>query len=218
MTGYRIIGDTHGKWDRYKKIISGATKSIQIGDCGVGFARWDWHEGVRVPLANPPYDLMVKHNARFIRGNHDNPEVCKRHTQWIPDGTIELADNHKIMFVGGALSVDKEWRTEGLDWWADEELSYTELQDMIDIYEREKPDVLISHDCPESIAIGMEQHTGRRKLDINSRTRNALQTMIQIHPPKWSIFGHWHSSFDYIDGNGTHFKCLNELEAYDIDL
>ena len=65
---------------------------------GVGFRKF------------PPHlrTLMVEGGHRFIRGNHDNPDACRREGQWIKDGTVE----DDVMFVGGALSVDRRWRTD----------------------------------------------------------------------------------------------------------
>jgi len=64
-----FIGDVHGKYQQYKKLIRSSPSTIQVGDMGIGFRRWPHGEF----QTNPPYDLMVETNARFIRGNHDNP-------------------------------------------------------------------------------------------------------------------------------------------------
>jgi len=103
----RYIGDVHGKYSPYHRAVVQAPKgSIQVGDLGLGFVKTD---GEYWP--NPSYDKMVANNARFIRGNHDNPAVCARHKQWIADGTIEDG----VMFIGGANSIDRHMRTEGYD-------------------------------------------------------------------------------------------------------
>lgn len=208
----RLIGDVHGKYKQYSRIISECKSSIQVGDMGVGFRRvGSAFDGQ--PYANPPYDKMVAGDHRFIRGNHDNPNVCDAHTQYIPDGTIESG----VMFIGGALSVDREYRTEGYDWWADEELSAVELHQMVDLYQLMKPHTMITHECPESVAEVMMALSGRRKLDFPSRTRQAFQSMFEIHQPARWCFGHWHMSFDGVI-DGTRFVCLAELEWKDIDL
>ena len=215
MTTIRFIGDVHGKYGPYKKLIKNVKNTIQVGDFGVGFFKWDYHENCRVPLINPPYDSIIKDNHRFIRGNHDNLSVCKKKSYWIQDGTIELIDGNKIMYIGGALSVDKIYRKEGYDWWDDEELSNNELTLLVDKYIIEKPDIVVTHDCPEEIAIMMDEWSGHKKLDISSRTRQALQSMFEIHKPKLHIFGHWHFPIDKVYKN-THFICLNELQYIDI--
>lgn len=207
------IGDVHGKFDAYKQLIKRHTGTIQIGDMGVGFRRLvpgDHYEGVAY-ARNPPFDLMVKGGHRFIRGNHDNPAVCKKHKQFIPDGTVE-GDK---MFIGGALSIDREWRTEGFDWWPDEELSIQELNGLLDVYAVTQPRVMVTHECPESVAEAICKARNQAKYDLPSRTRQAFQAMLESHRPEAWVFGHWHFSFDAVI-DGTRFVCLNELEAKDI--
>lgn len=201
----RFIGDVHGKYRRYRELLHDSPPSIQIGDMGVGF----FHNNGR-PQPNPPFDVMIEGNHRFIRGNHDNPKVCQRHTQWIADGIIE----NDVMFIGGALSIDKEWRVEGDSWWADEELSSSMLTTLVDLYTTARPRVMVTHDCPASMAVHMcDPH----KLGFPSRTQQAFQSMFEIYQPELWIFGHWHKHADEIH-NGTRFICLAELQHMDIDL
>ena len=211
----RFIGDVHGKFSGYKAIIKDCPASIQVGDMGVGFLRT---HGPRVgeEYSNPPHYAMIRGNHRFIRGNHDSPEACARHSQWIPDGTIEDG----TMFIGGALSIDKAFRIEGYSWWQDEELSSNELSNLVDKFIAEKPRVMITHECPEEIAIELVREIrNETKLDprFASRTRQALQSMWSAHSPELWIFGHWHHSFDR-EIRGTRFICLTELEYMDLDL
>jgi len=206
----RFIGDVHGKFDPYKNIIKSCDASIQVGDMGVGFRSTrsddDW-------MTNPPHYAMRQGDHQFIRGNHDNPAVCKRHSQYIHDGTVQ----GDMMFVGGALSVDKEWRTKDYDWWEDEELSIVELNEMINKYEAAKPRIMVTHEVPDSIATTMQAMSGRQKLDWPSRTRQAFDTMFQLHKPELHVYGHWHYDFDHVI-LGTRFVCLAELSTIDINL
>lgn len=128
----RLIGDVHGKYRQYHRLIQSCDSSIQVGDMGVGFR----YHGQRAmahgnPCANPSHQKMVRHNARFIRGNHDNPTVCRNHSQWIKDGTIETINNLKFMFICGATSIDVHHRIESYSWWPDEELSVPELHHIL---------------------------------------------------------------------------------------
>lgn len=203
-----LIGDVHGKFGRYGKIISECENSIQVGDMGVGFLN---NQGE--PRANPPYDKMVAGGHRFIRGNHDNPSVCRNHTQWIPDGRVE----NDVMFIGGGLSIDRAYRTEGVSWWANEELSWEAFVWYIEEYADHQPQVMVTHECPESVAEHLCQYLGWRKFDDPSRTRQAFQTMLELHRPKLWVFGHWHHSFDQVI-EGTRFVCLDELETLEVDI
>jgi Calcineurin-like phosphoesterase len=214
----RFIGDVHGKYEQYKKIIKDAPPSIQVGDMGVGF-RHTQGPNVGEMCRNPPHYAMVASNARFIRGNHDNPGVCRGHSQWIRDGHFE----NGIMFMGGADSIDKQYRIEGYTWWPDEELSISELNNMVDLYIERKPNIIVTHDCPELVAqIIMASGQLNYFKFMASRTRQAFQGMLSAHSPKLWIFGHHHISFDHTlcyDGNSdTRFICLGELEYKDIDI
>lgn len=199
----RLIGDVHGKFGAYKTIIKNYPNTIQIGDMGIGF--YNSHGEM---TSNPPYDKMVQMNARFIRGNHDNPKVCKNHSQWIADGSIE----GDTMFVGGAYSIDKDMRTEGYNWWVDEELSHSDFYRIMDIYQQNKPRIMVTHDCPEKLLRYIVSH----HMYFTTRTGQAFDSFFEIHKPAIWIFGHHHKSFDQVI-DGTRFICLAELESKEIE-
>lgn len=214
----RFIGDTHGKDDAYLSVIKDCEKSIQVGDFGIGFPEGNPYKAERI--ANKLAKGMGSGN-RFIRGNHDNPDACKNHANYISDGTLEtLPNGKKIMYIGGALSIDGPdfmpgYRTEGKNWWADEELSDKDLSLLVGTYFTHKPDIMITHECPEQIA----QHIFARTMikdKYYSRTRRAFDVMLNEHRPSLWVFGHWHQNKD-INSFGTRFICLDELSYIDID-
>lgn len=198
-----FIGDVHGKYQQYKTLIKSTPNTIQVGDMGIGFRRWPHGEF----SSNPPYDAMVETNARFIRGNHDNPDVCARHTQWIPDGTIQ----DDVMFIGGAFSIDRIYRNEDFNWWKNEELNEEVFLRLLEIYNTSKPTVMVTHDCPLSVIPMMHSH----HWDDKSITQVSLQKMLEAHKPKLWVYGHHHKSFDMVI-EGTRFVCLAELEIKDL--
>lgn len=212
----RFIGDVHGKYNAYKRILKDSPPSVQVGDMGVGFMKLRPDNDVQY-LTNPPYDRMVAGNHKFIRGNHDNPAVCRKHSQYIADGTYWAPQ--RMMFVGGASSVDRALRTEGVDWWADEELSIAELNTIVDDYIRFKPKIMVTHDCPEEVAKAafFDRHRGKLNPGVSARTRQAFQSMFSAHSPDLWVYGHWHAPFDHVIG-GTRFLCLAELEFRDIEV
>jgi predicted phosphodiesterase len=191
-----IIGDIHGKYEEYlSKIQSYDGPSIQIGDFGIGLR------------ATPPdlFDQMKKHDARFFRGNHDNPEFCKMMPQYISDGHVE----GDMMMVGGAFSIDWMYRVIGHSWWLDEELSIPEFEEVIKTFETAKPKIMLTHDCPVVVIPYIHNHNS---LFPSSRTQLAFQAMWELYRPQLWIFGHHHKSFD-MTLDGTRFICLNELET-----
>lgn len=205
----RVIGDVHGKWMDYLNVVKNpsdsCSKSIQVGDFGVGFGeRKAYAEYIQSEMGD---------NHRFIRGNHDNPNECPEWPQWIPDLMVE--DN--VMFIGGAHSIDQAFRIPDVSWWEGEELSYQRLTDATVKYEHVKPEIMITHDIPDAVA----RHLFGFYKEANnpSRTRQAFDVMFFQcdHKPKLWIFGHWHVNVD-INLFGTRFICLNELNYIDIDL
>jgi len=196
-----FVGDIHGNFNAYKQIIDGHDNVIQLGDYGMGF------------VPNEVTDI----NKRFIRGNHDDPRACEKEPNYIHDGTIEHYNGETMMFIGGADSVDKHRRVEGVSWWRDEECSYPQLLHFYDDYMRHKPTIMVTHDCPEEVSKVLCRTNNMTKFPGSSRTRNALQNMWENHKPRCWLFGHWHTSFD-MTILGTRFICLNVNKKVTINI
>ena len=193
MSTVTFIGDVHGQFEIYNRIrLQHDNPTIQVGDFGFGFE----------PIPND-----LRETDRIVRGNHDNLTIAKTCPNWIPDGTVES----NMMFVGGAFSVDRWRRIEGVDWWADEELSIHELGQMINIYEVAKPEIMVTHDCPGNMCHIMNCY------ENESRTNQAFDAMLDIHRPTLWIFGHYHDSRRFTVA-GTEFICLNIYETLTIDV
>lgn len=192
----RIVGDVHGNMNAYLE-LRGFGPSIQVGDFGVGFI---------------PDELIpsTSEHHRVIRGNHDHPQEIRKLPGFVPDGTV----HGQYMFVGGAWSIDKEMRTPGRDWWPDEECSLEELYDIYDKYVMTKPDIMITHDAPQSVPESMGLCV--YKQNIRTRTGEAFDAMFQAHKPKLWIFGHWHITSD-MNIMGTEFICVGANDAVDIN-
>lgn len=198
MTKYRFIGDVHAKFDQYVEITKSAEgPTIQVGDFGAGFK-----------------DLPeMGHSDYFIRGNHDSPDICSQSLNWIEDGTYWPTQD--MMFVGGALSIDQHRRVEGVSWWRDEEISISRFNQIIAEYEINRPRIMVTHDCPEMIA--RKLFFNNNKTTYQSVTRQALQTMYEIHQPDFWIYGHWHIPKNELVDR-TRFICLAELQYIDLEI
>jgi DNA repair exonuclease SbcCD nuclease subunit len=194
MRMIRFIGDTHAKFLEYKTILP-EFESVVVGDFGIGFG------------VNP---ISVSNTKdKFIRGNHDNPELCKKQHNWIPDGHVD----GKIFYVGGARSTDIAMRIEGKSWWPEEELSMPEFYQIMDTYEQAKPAIVVSHDAPDPIN---HYILGYHNWDM-SRTNQKLGSMFYLHKPKLWLFGHHHKRFN-MEMDGCQFVCIPELGHIDIDV
>lgn len=186
-----FIGDVHGKFDRLRKIIHDIDdKIVQIGDLGLGF-----------PGHPDPKDLPD--NFKFIRGNHDNPTVCRVNTHYL--GDYGYLKDEGIYFISGADSIDKAYRILGRDWWIDEQLSSLQFDEILVDIETKKPRIIVTHDMPMSL---MEPFFGYKP--YSNLTILALDAIFAIHKPEIWIFGHHHIAIDTVV-DGTRFICLPEL-------
>jgi hypothetical protein len=192
-----LFGDIHGKtrefYELYKSIEPG--ESIQLGD--LGFKKeHEWFKNV----------MDVRYN-KVLFGNHDYyPGLNESYSL----GNYGM---YKGMFyIRGGFSIDRAIRTEGLNWWANEELSMLELYDMLEEYNKAKPEIVISHECPAFLQQQLWNITN------NSRTAQAMDQVIEAWQPRQWIFAHHHKATEVQVARypRTHWICLDELEYYKI--
>lgn len=107
--------------------------------------------------------------------------------------------------MGGATSVDKPYRTEGLDWFPQEELTQGDYYRASEIG---PVDVLITHDYPSGVDIpGVDKPLPNGELPDNSwiRTdilvqaqnhRNKLRAIVDLLEPVLLVHGHYHTFYE----------------------
>lgn len=196
----RIIGDVHGKFDAYKRLLNDCDYSIQLGDFGFEHA---WRNLSRHKIDS------TRH--KIIPGNHDEyPKIDRRYTFGTDYGRNNTwIDGFNFFWIRGAYSVDKHMRTENINWWKEEEISYKEFELAVDLFSKDRPDIVFAHDIPSSIYNNLFYGVSQ----VN-RTSNYLNLMYFNHRPKLWFFGHHHKSLmKKIDG--TNFICINELDFVD---
>lgn len=199
-----LIGDCHNdfaSWRRETYLaakISKNMKTIQLGDFGYlskGFNAWKALEHCNVDF----------NQHKILGGNHDDYNIY-------PNSPYALGDfgvtEDGIFFVRGAYSINKANLIPGVSYFPEEELNTAQQNAAFNSYLTNKPKIVISHDCPESILPFLRPDPIQDK----TSTRNMLQHMLDAHIPKMWVFGHHHvnRSFCY---NGCEFVCLNELET-----
>jgi Calcineurin-like phosphoesterase len=200
-----IIGDVHGKWFEYEKLLERTSgRTIQLGDMGVGFSG-------RTNEMVPGSD-----EHRWFRGNHDNPEEANKNKWYMGDYGYLASD--ELFWVAGGLSIDYAWRRPGNSWWANEELSWTELDKVIELYQEKKPRFVVSHEAPESAAAWLLTYivpNFRPEKKASTRTGQAMERMLDYHKPEKWIFGHYHidKTFEF---HGVEYTCVNELSTYQL--
>jgi len=202
----KFIGDVHGLTEQYLRILARTEEpTIQLGDMGFGFMGVDGLAG-----------LSTK--DRFIRGNHDDPALCRQHPNYL--GDFGYLEKEELFFISGAYSIDKAGRVPGVSWWEEEELSQAQMQEALALYEHAKPELVISHDGPSVAALMMlgrwvndPWSNSGQKLRHPSRTSQFLDQLYEIHAPARWVFAHYHIS-RRCQIDRTLFVCVDELDCY----
>jgi len=200
----RIIGDAHGK-PEYVELAKQSEFSVQLGDLAFDYSH----------LRELDYTRHV-----FIPGNHDNYDKLPLHA--LPQfGQFQLGP-YSFFYVRGAFSIDMKYRRIGIDWWEQEQLSQEQLDSCVELYSRLKPDLVLTHDAPSSIGnslfpTGILERFGW-PVPFYTNTSVALEEMLNLHRPKNWFFGHFHQSLTLNQIDGTNFRCLDELETFDLSI
>ena len=134
-----LIGDVHGKYERYHKIIRQIDNypyTLQVGDFGF---KYDTLKNVD----------STKH--LILPGNHDQYDICYNYPHFLGDYGYTSLNRVEFFYFRGAYSIDRQYRTIGIDWFEQEQVSIDQFMKARELYREIKPDIVLTHDCPESI-------------------------------------------------------------------
>ena len=202
-----ITGDIHGNFNELNTLINKKNPEIIIccGDFGY------WPKQISMNIKNPNTKIL------FCDGNHeDHWELNKlKNNEILPNvfymrrgSTYTLPDNRKILFMGGANSIDKHYRKLGVDWFPEEIINQKDFQNLPDC----DIDIFVTHTCPnELIPIVLPSHN----LIKNEPSNEALSQLWQIYKPSQWFFGHWHCFKQGILNNITKWTCLSATKMND---
>jgi len=211
-----FVGDIHGQFETYyyligNKNLADGTTVIQVGDHGL-FSAYNFSEKYKLYRHYRDYRKVISPNIdiRFVRGNHDNPEICRKDPKYL--GDFSYSKNLDMMFISGAWSIDWMYRTSQVDWWTDEELCDDDFENVIAMMHKYKPRWIVSHDCPAKLYKQFFGYTPQQP----TRTGHYLNRILEECPPTsgW-IFGHHHHEVD-CRVNGVRFVCCDINEVKDI--
>jgi predicted phosphodiesterase len=249
------LGDIHGNFNLINQYVNQYKLKdciiIQVGDFGVGFAPLE-KERKTLGYVNP---LLKKNNIMLyaIRGNHDfkpyfdNDPFGFSNIKLLPDYTIldieldvmGLTETKKILFIGGAVSVDRNWRMTakqkngdhevrpGQSWWQDEifVLDNDKLADMRGI------DIVVTHTAPDycvpdnsmgfgGFVEGIIKDTGDKELKTDllferNQVTDAFHTLrLNGNDITHHYYGHFHRS-DTINMYGVKHRLLGVGELWE---
>ena len=209
-----IIGDIHGAFNRLMKKISDLDLKdctiICVGDLGMGFHYSPEGELKGCDRMN---EFFAERQIVFmsIRGNHDDPSyfdgsINLSHFKLLPDYHTEIINDEKFLFVGGAVSIDRVYRKEGLSYWSDE--LFVLKPELV-----EKCDVLITHSAPtwigpidkEGISSWCEKDP--TLWDLCYKERKDHDELFRLAKPTMHYCGHFHS-YHWVEMNGCYSTIL----------
>lgn len=205
--GIYITGDIHGEFLPLMFIINQREKLkncsvIVAGDIGMGF----YKPGYYLDTFKDMEKRLSKNNIQLylVRGNHDNPfyfnvtpDNLKNfpHVHLVHDYEVLHIDNHNILCVGGASSVDKIYRIAGETWWEGENIiPYDKLV-------CKNIDVVITHCAPMFCPPKYERISWMDdELDEKSRADRVLLgklyfDLLKKSKPKYWFYGHYHAHY-----------------------
>ena len=145
-----FLGDIHGHFDIIKWLIKtkiSDSNIIQVGDFGMTN---------NIALMNKTLIELDKalgltgNKLYVIRGNHDNPVFWNGthlydNIELVPDYDTRVIEDKTVLFVGGALSIDRVERLKmGYPYWVDEKFVLNEAK--LKLYRG--IDIVVTHSAP----------------------------------------------------------------------
>jgi predicted phosphodiesterase len=193
-----ILGDIHADWGNANDVIEAMEKKhpdlthiFQVGDLGDG---WDCHKP-----EHRHWEPKTKLPIHWLDGNHDQHEKLRTTGStgnprliYQPRGSILELDGFRIMFFGGASSIDRAQRKQGVTWWPEERIEHGQIVDALQKgFEAGPIDCILSHDFPTGIPY-FEAKRSMYKFDDGEADRDALEALLTQFKPRWWFFGHHH--------------------------
>lgn len=187
----KFIGDVHGMLEYIPRDRD--QLHIQLGDLGVGFV-----------------DVPEMHNFKFIRGNHDNPELCRKHPNYIGDWWLEGT----VLFLSGAGSIDKIMRIPNVDWWPDEELTSYQMREVLSL--ESQVTAVVAHDVPLCVyksALGINEELYRFNTPL------FLDEVLKKFKPTIWVAGHHHKDiFARVENCNFHILGVGRVKEIGVGL
>ena len=208
----RIVGDIHGHVgqfysDAYEAKLWHGIRTIGLGDMGF----YDEFKDAQLHMQHFESSAGGKSSLPLVLpGNHDYYPLIDKDPYLPMWGNDEA---QKIMWVGGAYSIDKNSRKPGETWFPEEEIADDQRADIIHTAYGTDADVILSHDAPYSIVSQIFNYgdgpsrTGKLLDDVLEGLE--FQTTDNQRSITW-VFGHHHKNLLFQYKNFT-FVCLDEL-------
>lgn len=205
-----ICGDWHADANYANGVLlslasKGITEVVHCGDFGYG---WDQHFVLSVQKCLARRGM----NLRWVPGNHENYDgievlyhkELQQHTENIyvlKRGERFTIGSTTFVGIGGAYSIDKQWRKPHVSWWPQELLTYSDISRILDQPVLDYGDVVISHDAPISADLCLQN--GYKDDPETTSNRQLLQVAVDHLRPTFLFHGHYHQRHSTKDHNAV---------------
>lgn len=248
-----VCGDIHGD---FNGLIGKLCLQYQLentllivaGDCGFGFNEIGYYKEVARRHRKRLHDS--NNWVVFVRGNHDNPAYFDgkaiNHKRFIavPDYSIIQVDGFTILCVGGAISIDRQYRIKAWqqnkgrfpapsdqdplepNYYWENESPILDTEKLSVIGEKFKVDAVITHTAPSFCELQsklglaswcLKDENLMEDVNVERATMDQLYQCLKDanHPISHWCYGHFHQSW-HQNINGTFFKLLDILEFHQL--
>lgn len=215
-----VAGDLHGRPMAAYKLVKTARKVEadeiwQVGDFGFWPKKPEFESFVEI-LGESPAPIY------FADGNHEDHHALESgrghmgakpiwHNIWHqPRGSVREVGGKRVLFFGGAQSVDEYHRRINVSWFREELPNAMEWAHALD---KGKVDVVVAHEAPTAVNFHYPPHEHAfwpiEVLDRSTRFREKLQEHLlpSAQPDIW-FHGH-HHKMKYTATEDTEFYSLN---------
>jgi len=220
-----LLGDLHGTWRKINSLIAKHKPilALQAGDFGwwprfhktthisTGVYRTNPLTGIKIESKFNQYGLRPGNTKVYwCAGNHEDwedlnlkadsydPKIIEvfKNVFYMPRcSTLELPDGRRVLFMGGALSIDKEYRKYRYDWYPEEEITQADIYNLPDV----EIDIVVSHTCPSWFKTELfEKSDDWHQTDsfwlekFRDPSCLALDVVWERYRPDLWFFGHYH--------------------------
>lgn len=203
-----ITGDTHRDFSRFYKLEKDTDNVlIVLGDVGINYYLNEEDKIYK------EYLKKLKLKLFCVRGNHEErPENISTYKEvemfggkvfieeeypnliFAKDGETYYIDGKKILVIGGAYSVDKQYRLlHGYKWFKDEQLTKEEMDTILDEVKGKQFDIVLTHTCPYKYEPREVFMQGLDQSKVDKSMEHFLDKVEEnINYDKWYC-GHYHT-------------------------
>lgn len=225
-----FVGDVHGDTrslvatlNRFRSL--GVSFVFQLGDFGFFPSLEGFLSEVSSTLERNEQNLLV------TLGNHEDYDMLSERLLPARDNWVCLPEYPRILVaprvhsftwagqsflsVGGANSIDFQYRDEGFSWFSEERISEEDAQ-----YARSfSAEIMLTHECPsgvplfpggEDVGPDMQKMYGPYASGYAAQSRRTMREIVDAVKPGLLLHGHYHFYADHItelhNSNGAPYR------------